>query len=437
VKGQLPTNQIQRVKILKSFSTYALSTLFNQGVSFLLIPVFTHYLLPSEYGVLSLVNTTVSLLTITIMVGADGSIRRQFYKLKDDDYARFFSSAFFTSVVSFVFISLLTGLIAFTFSFRDFIPRKWLLLSPLIAFTSVLPTIILGQFRVKQQVSSFALFSNLMTLANLGLAIAFVAGLRMGYAGRLYSTLGVNTAFFLCGFIILYKKKLLGRKIDWQHVRTSLKYGLPLIPHQLGAFVISFSDRYFIARLVPGDKLSEVGIYNLAYSIGGIIGIIESTFSYAFMPYLFEALTDGSEKAKLRIVKLSYLFMFALVLATLALGLGSGLLFDWFIRKDYHSGTKYVIWVAAGYMFSGFYKVFTGYIFYSSKTIYLAYLAIVNVVLNITLNYFLISRYQTIGAAYATLISFIVMFFITMAISTRLVKMPWLKWRAVLASPLH
>jgi|GEM_PF-503171 len=410
-------------KLFKSFSVYVFSTVFNQGVSFLLIPFFTHYLLPSEYGTLSLVNTTVSLLTIFIMVGADGAIRRAFYKLKGDDYSSFFSSAFFTCIVAFGIISVLTGLFVLFYPGDTGIPMKWLLLSPVIAFTSVLPTILLGQFRVKQQAVSFAVVSNLMTIANLGLAIWFVAGMKMGYDGRLSALLIVNIFFFVLSYFILRRQRLLGAPISKEHCRGSLRYGLPIIPHHLGASIIAFSDRYFIAGLVD---VPEVGIYNVAYMIGSIVGIVESSFSYAFIPFLFESLTDGSDTAKKKVVRLSYFFLAFLAVCVLGLYLTSGLLYDFFIDEDYHSGRHLVIWVAIGYFFSGCYKVFSGYIFYSGKTIYLTYLAIINIVVNVGLNYLLIGNMGSLGAAIATMISFFVMFCITAVAANKLQPMPWL-----------
>lgn len=414
--------KVSSSKLFKSFSVYVASNFFNQGVSFLLIPVFTYYFTPTEYGYLSLINTTVSLLAVFIMVGSDGAIRREFFKVKDEKYAKFFSSSTFITVVSFAVISLLTVIFALSFPLVLDIPRKWLLLSPVIAFTSILPTILLGQYRVKQQAGSFAVWSNTMTLANLGLAVLFVVGLKMNYEGRLYSTLLVNSIFFIAGAYILWKQGLINTNIRWEECKKSLKYGLPIIPHQIGAFIIAFSDRYFIAHFV---SVAEVGIYNVGYLVGGIIGILEGTFGYAFTPFLFEALTEGSHAGKVRVVKLTYLFLIFLGFCVLALSMLSQLLFNLFIGEEFQRGQNFVFWVALGYFFSGCYKMVTGYIFYSGKTIYLTYLAIVNIVLSIGLNYFLISNYGAMGAAYAACISLFVMFLMTGFISNTIIKMPW------------
>ena len=419
--------QLRSSNLFKSFSVYVFSSFFNQGVSFLLIPVFTKYLTPGEYGILSLVNTTVSLLTIFIMVGADGSIRRQFYKLKGEAYARFFSSALLTSFVAFFIISALASLASIGLSGLIEIPRKWIFLAPIIAFTSILPTILLGQYRVQQRAGAFAVFSNSMTVLNLVLAIVFVVVLKLNYEGRLYSTLIVNSAFFILAFVFLKRQDFIGNKINWEYSKTSLKYGLPIIPHQIGAFVIAFSDRYFIANMVNVD---EVGIYNVGYQVGSIIGILEGTFGYAFTPFLFESLTENSVLRKKKVVKVSYLFILFLALAVLLLTVLSFPLFKLFIDERFHGGQIFVLWVAIGFFFSGCYKMVTGYIYYSNKTIFLAYLSVFNIVVNILLNYLLISRFGALGAAYASCFSYFAMFALTAIIAYKLVPMPWFAFKS-------
>jgi len=191
--------------LLKSFSVYVFSSFFNQGVNILLLPLFTYYLTPFDYGILSLVNTTISVVSIFVMVGADGAIRRQFYKLKGNEFAQFFISSLFTCLISFIVISILIVATAWWLGSLTHVPIKWILLSPVISFTSVLPTILLGLYRVEQKATSYAVVSNLMTLANLGLAIWLIVGAGMNYEGRLYSILVVNLVFSAISVFVIKK----------------------------------------------------------------------------------------------------------------------------------------------------------------------------------------------------------------------------------------
>ena len=69
-----------------------------------------------------------------------------------------------------------------------------------------------------------------------------------------------------------------------------------------------------------------------------------------------------------------------------------------------------VFWVGLGSLFYGGYALFSGFLHYSKKSMILAYLSVINVSLNLVLNYLLINAYGAIGAAYATIISYFTIF---------------------------
>lgn len=410
-------------KLFKSFSVYVFSNLFNSAIGLLLLPLFTHYLNPSDYGILSLINTAVAIFSILIMVGSDGSLRREFYNSSGSKYSTYFSSSVFTTLIAFLLVVVVAIGTQHWIVPLSQIPSKWFFLSILISALSILPTILLGQYRLEQKAFSFAVFSNLMTLLNLGMGILFVAILNMNYEGRGYSLIITNIVFCVVSIVILRRKKLFGKNLVKQDMKASLNYGLPLIPHQVGSLLMNFSDRYFIANLV---SLSEAGFYNVGYTIGSLIGKIEGSFTQAFVPFLFEQLGKNTPEADKKIVKVSYIFIAGLLISTVLMYFFSEIVYKYFIDAKYLPGKKFVILIGFGYFFSGCYKLFAGYIFYTKKTIYLTYLSVFNVVVNVTLNYFLISNYGTIGAAYATLISFFLMCLITFLISYKIRPMPWL-----------
>jgi O-antigen/teichoic acid export membrane protein len=417
--------KIKGFGLVRTFSAYFISTILNQAVNFLLLPLFTKHLSTTEYGILSVTNTTLSVITILVMTGADGAVRREFYKKEGKEYASFFSSSLVTVLVSFVIVTGACWLLSGYFQRVYQLPAFWLILLPVIALMNVLYTVLLGQYRVQQQAVQFAIFSNLHTLMNLGLAVWLVAGQKAGYEGRLYSIFWTNMAFFAVAAFVLIRKKILTRDVKKKYSIASWKYGLPLIPHQLGGLVVAFSDRYFLASKLG---LDETGIYNIGYTIGSIIGVIEGTIGLAFVPFLFENLKENSPTSLKRIVKTTYLFVGFLLAAVLGLWAVSGFVFEYFIDPKYWAGQQYVLPIALGYFFSGCYKLASGYIFYTGKTMNLTMLAFLNVATGLTFNYFFIKWWGAMGAAFATMSCFFIMFMMTAYISNKLLPMPWLKF---------
>jgi FkbM family methyltransferase len=112
------------------------------------------------------------------------------------------------------------------------------------------------------------------------------------------------------------------------------------------------------------------------------------------------------------IIRFNYTAIIGLFICLIILTLGTPLFFQWFVSKEYASATIYVFWVGLGYFFWAIYLLYTGIIFYYKKTNFLGLLALVNILLSIVLNYFLIKSFGALGAAYASCISYFVVAFV-------------------------
>jgi O-antigen/teichoic acid export membrane protein len=84
-----------------------------------------------------------------------------------------------------------------------------------------------------------------------------------------------------------------------------------------------------------------------------------------------------------------------------------------------------VFWTALSYFFWGIYIIFSNIVLHAKRTGFLAWVSIINIMLNLALNYFLIMRYGAIGAAYATCFSFLAVTVIIVYKSNRLYPLPW------------
>jgi len=105
--------------------------------------------------------------------------------------------------------------------------------------------------------------------------------------------------------------------------------------------------------------------------------------------------------------------------------------FKVFIAPAYHDGVQYVFWIALGYCFWGGYMSFSGFIFFFKKNKILGWLAVFNVATNLLFNYFFIKIFGAIGAAYATVLSFFLLFVLIAVIASRLMPLPWFSYQKV------
>jgi O-antigen/teichoic acid export membrane protein len=158
-----------------------------------------------------------------------------------------------------------------------------------------------------------------------------------------------------------------------------------------------------------------------------LILVFVNSLYIAYSPFVFKTLESGKDYNK--IVKIIYVLIAATFFATIALSLTSNFIFTYFIGKDFQNGQQYVFWLSIGYFFWGINAYFQAIILYKKKTFNLLIISVIGLVLNLILNYILINKYQTIGAAYSTAITYFVMSILTVIVATKSQSLPWKYWK--------
>ena len=413
------------MNLWKSMSVYTVSNLSRQAIGFVLLPVITGYLSTGQNGDLTTITTIVTFLGSFMILSAPGAINLEYFRQDQgkENFPIYISSALVNPLILFIVLTLLSFLLGPILADWLEIPRHWIYLIPLLALTTLLPQVLSIIYQAKSQPLQYAAYNISMTALDLLFSILLIIGLSMNWEGRIIGNFGTKMLFGIIAFFLLYRSGLLRFKINWTYSKDALSFGLPLILHILSVNVMDLSDQLFIREMIGKE---ELGIYSIGYKIGMIILILQAAIVMAWRPFLFEKLKKITPQRKKEIVKLSYLIMLGLVIAAGILYLISPLLFKYFVLSPtYQGGLKYVGIIALAYVFLGWYKMFAGFIIYTKNNKYLSYIAVFNIFFNLLLNYFLIKTHGTMGAAYATAISYFSFFIITFVVSNRMYPMPW------------
>ena len=407
-------------------SVYTISNLSRQAIGFVLLPIITGYLSTGQNGDLTTITTIVTFLGSFMILSAPGAINLEYFRQDQgkENFSTYISSALVNPIILFLALTLLTFLFGSMLADSLEIEVKWIYAIPLLALTTLLPQVLSIIYQARSQPIQYAAYNLSMTTLDLLFSILLIVGLSMKWEGRIIGNFGTKLLFGLIAFFLLYRSGLLRFKINWSYSKDALLFGLPLILHILSVNIMDLSDQLFIRKMIGKE---ELGVYSIGYKVGMIILVLQAAIVMAWRPFLFKQLKEITPKKKVKIVKLSYLIMTGLVVAAGLLYLISPLLFKYFVLSpEYQGGIKYVGIIAMAYVFLGWYKMFTGFIIYTKNNKYLSYIAVFNIIFNLGLNYFLIKKYGTMGAAYATVISYFSFFVITAVVSQRVYPMPWL-----------
>lgn len=410
-------------KLFKTLGIYTFSNILNTAIPFFLLPILTTYLSPSDYALVDLFQATIQFTIAIVGLNAFSALSRFYFENDNKNFKEYTGNSFIILLISSIIIMSLALLFKTNLENLLKIPRDWIWLTVIYAFCLNIIQTQLTIWQVTFQAIKYGTFRILRTFFDIALSIGFIVVLEYNWEGRILGQIISVSIFALLAIILLLKNDAVNFNFQFSKIKKLLNYGSPLVLHILGAVIITYSDRVFIANYLG---LESTGIYAVGYQIGMIVYLIETSFNQAWVPWLFEKLKENDILEKIKIVKFTYLYFVGIMVLALTIAIIAPYIYKLFISSNYIHGLKIVIWIAIGFAFDGMYKMVVNYIFYIKKTYIISIITIFTAGLNILLNYFMVNNYGAVGVAQATAISFFTEFLIVWIISARLYKMPWI-----------
>ena len=284
-------------------------------------------------------------------------------------------------------------------------------------------TINLTILRNQEKAYLFGVFEVINTAINIGVTILLLVMYHYGWYARAGGIIISYTLFFIISLLYMKKNGFIILRYNREEARRILKLSIPLIPHVVGGIIIALSDRFFIERMV---SLEEVGVYSIGYMFGMVVVLFTDAFLKAWSPWFYKVLSNANCTKKIKIVKYSYLYIMAIFIIAFSISIFAKFIIPYVVDVRYSGAEIYVFWIAIGYAVHGVYKIFFPYLVHINKTSFLALSTVIAAVLNLIFNYFLIKEYGAIGAAYATILSFIISASLVFWYQNKHFKMPWL-----------
>ena len=416
---------VKRDSFVNDAGVYLFSNILNAIIPFILLPILTRYLSPAEYGEVAMFQTLVGALVAFVGITFVGSAGRKYY---DHNVSQSQLAEFIGSCIQLIFIFSLAVMTLF-FIFQSKIAQwtgikaEYVLWAVVFSSATVIITIRLDQWQVRKQAIKYGVMQISQSLFNMLLSLLLVVVLLKGADGRINAQIAMSLVFVIIALFLL-KKDNLFKLFIWkkEYLVEALKFGVPLIPHIAGGFLLTTVDRFVINREIG---IAEAGIYMVAVQLTAAIGIVFDAINKAYIPWLFEKLAINNLKDKQNIVKFTYVW-FLLIIVGVILSFFIGPLLVVFIAgEQYEQAGKVIGWLALGQGFQGMYLIVTNYIFYSKRTGLLSVSSIGSGILNLILLIILVRIFGLEGAAIAFAISMGIRFLLTWWIAHKRHPMPW------------
>ena len=414
-----------RRKLIVDTLLYGAGDVLTKAIAFVLIPLYTNALIPAEYGVYQLLVLFVTVTMVFAMSGMNVALFKHFVVAREEKQRR----DLFTSTLIWVVVGSLI-IIALAYIFSG--PLAELLtgsenrgkLVGLAAVNAGLETVILVSlliFRMEKKPVGYVSYNLVKVILILGGNFLLVWKLDMGVEGIILA--GIIADLVILAPILLRVGRYLSFPLRPRLIYSMLLWGIPFIPASIATVVLTLSDRLLL-RFMSGFEAA--GIYSVGYKIAGAIFLLYTAFRFAWGPYMFE-LARSNESANESYPRVLLPVISALGFAAVGLVALSPEIFKFFVGDSYHAARAVLIPVSMAPVFEAMSLFFGAGLQTRDRTIYAPAVTGLAAIVNILLNVLLIPRFGFMGAAWATLISYGVMAYISHSMGNRFmpVSYPW------------
>ena len=409
-------------KVLENSFLYIFSSLLIQAIGFILLPIYTLFLTPQDYGITNLVNGFIHVATFIVAFSLYSAAIR-FYADYKDDKERL--KTFYGTITTFVLIS---GIIFFCLAMilREVI-ASWFFegisFYPII-FITFLNLTFVSLRTMHQSILQGMQEGKKLTVINLtvlGITILlnlfFIAVLKLGAVGFLIAQLIVNIGYLIFMIIDLKKHDLFAFNIDFKILREALKYAVPLMPHNLSTHIASFTSRIFINM---NGTLVSVGLYSIAMQFGALIDTVQVAVNKAFQPWFYEMMNNNNAESRKEVVNLSNALLIFYSLIYMGIGLFSQEVVILMINKRYLISWTVIPILVVGFSIKSIYYFYVNVIMYYKQAARKLFIStMIGSFADIILAYLLVPLYGMYGAAIAFIFAKVIVVSIVVFISKR------------------
>ena len=383
---------------------YGLGNVAAKALGFVLIPLYIKTLSLADFGILSLTEVIVQLLTPVMGMAIYSAMARWYW---DKDYSCKQESIYKTSM----FIVLILSSIIFIIGLLS---AKYLsiILFNSIKYESLINLVLISSFiqanlnipftllRLQKKALKYSILNLLKLILIFGFTIYLIVFNNYGIEG-IYIAQIIGSIFIFILILYFIKENLIV-KIDYSFIKPMLKYSYPLAISVTSAIILTISDRFSIRYIIGFE---QTGIYALGFKISSVLKLVFITsFQMAFVPIIYQA--ANKEGFTRFLSKLNSYSVIVIIYASLAVGLFSKEITE-LITSDSNFTNNYIYLIIPilnlALVFDQIrYNISFG-LNLAKKTKVLSGIIIIMSILNIILNIILINFIGSIGAAISTL----------------------------------
>lgn len=383
--------------LIKNTSFVIVGNIGSKLMGFIMLPLYTKWMSPDEFGITDIISTYAMLLLNVIAFDISDAIFVFPVGAKENEIKKYYTSGFLFQVFCCLMYAIIFTGISHISLPNSFFLYTWLIYGVLIS--ALFQKYTQDFCRGIKKMSVFSFTGIIQSLSMAGFSIWLIP--QFGLKGFVWATILSNIITTL--FTILYSKSykyFALNSFDMHCLKEMLKYSFPLIPTSLMWWLISSLNRPLLEEYCG---IFAVGLFAVANKLPSLINMIFGFFQQAWVVTVLE-------EYKKKDFSTYYNKMFRLVFSIQVLGciivmLFAKLFITIMTTKEYEEAWLYIPLLSLSVLFSNT-SAFCGTIFTAyRKSKYIFYSVIVGGIVAVIANFLLIPSYKIWGTCIAICIS--------------------------------
>ncbi len=426
-------------KLASETAIYGLSSIVGRFLNYLLVPLYTRTLLPSEYGISNELSAYAGFLMVLFSYRMESAFFR--FGTPVEDRERTYSTAVWSLLSSTAVIVALMFLFAQPIAnFLNYPAHpEYIRWFALILGFDCLTELPFARLRLEQRPRRFVFVKLTWIATNIGLNLFWLLfcpwAAKNGWNWVYYvwsPQLGVAYIFLanllasgITLLLLLPQLRAIRWPLDGALWVKMMRYAGPLIIVTFAGVINEMLDRAILTRLLPGtleENRAQLGIYAANYKLAMLITLFTQAYRYAAEPFFFR---HAADKDALKI-QASATKWFTIAATVGMLGI---LLFldvvNGFVGKDFRAGLNVVPILLVANLLLGLYYNFSVWYRLKDRTMLGAWVSIGGAIITLILNFLWVPIIGYVGAAWATLVCYAFMCWTTWYIGRKHHSVPY------------
>lgn len=385
-------------RLIKNTIIIMIGNIGSKLLMLLMVPLYTNWLIPEEYGSFDLVNSMACFFVPIVTLQLDQAVFRYVFEKKEKK-EKIFTVAFFCTIA----ISLIIGIITFAF-FHNNKDYYWVLL---FVITQSIFNLIKEYIRGEKKMGIYSISSVINIVFILILNVITIYYMNLGVTGIYLSYI---IAYSVCsvGLMIMELPFCFEHKEIVALSKKMLLFSIPLIPNTIAFWIVNLSDRFMI-KLWLGEYYN--GQYAIACKVPSLITTLYSAFTLAWQAEAIELIKKKDYK---KITSVLHTVVNILFSGMFVISASMPLIYKYFINENYSYSLVLVPTLLLGTVWLSVAQFINGILIANYNTKDIGITTSLVAVINVAINFIFMKRYGLIIAAVSTAVAYFVLMILRM-----------------------